>query len=255
MDCATYREIAAADVDGRLDAAEQAEARAHVAGCPACERLQREQRAIKALLHQKTFTTPAPDQVRARVLGAIAGASMSAARPWQASRLVLAGSIAAAALLLGLILPRWRASGPDLLEVLARDVHTASADLIELMAAGDVEALRRYYDDSGQLSFRNTIVDLTALGFRPIGGAIVPIGNVPATFTVYESPHGKLICRRFAAGAIALPSGGKRFNGAELFTVRGITVRIVRDGDAICCFASDIPYDTLVAYLERARHH
>ena len=255
MDCAGYQELVAADVDGRLEATEQAAARLHVAGCAGCAVRRRQQQEIKELLRARLKLTPTPDDLRQRVLAAVAReASVPQTQRRYRWRLVLAGSLAAA-LIAAVIIPRLHKRGPDLLDVLVRDVHAASADQIKLIPAGDVETLRRYYNDSGQFAFTNTVLDLTALGFRPIGGAIVPIGNVAATFTVYESPHGRMICRRFPAGALDLPAGGEPFDGARLFTVGGITIRIVRDGDAICCFASDIPHDILMAYLERAAHH
>jgi anti-sigma factor RsiW len=255
MDCDRYRELVAADIDRQLAATDTAAAAAHVAGCPRCARLRQEQQVIKDLLRLHRRPVSPPESVRTRILDAVAreATTSSAPRSRRGGRLVLGGAIAA--LLLLSLVPWWRQSGPELLDVLVRDVHAATADEIALTPADNIEALRRLYSDSGRLAFRNTVVDLTALGFRPTGGAVVPIGDVAATFTVYESPHGKMICRRFAVGAIDLPAGGEPFDGAQLFRIDGITIRIVRDGDAICCFASDIPYDTLIAYLERARHH
>ena len=53
------------------------------------------------------------------------------------------------------------------------------------------------------------------------------------------------MCRRFRAGEIALPPGGKDIDGARYFEVDGVTVRIQRIGDMICCTASTMPLEAM----------
>ena len=256
MDCATYREIVAADIDGQLDPTTSAEVREHLSRCARCASVRRAQESTKVLLRQCVSTQTTPAHVRERIAAALA----QDARPvvmqrWfvRRGRLLMAGAVAAIAILA--FLPRWRSSAPDLLDILVKDVYAATANEIPLVHADNTESLRRYYDASGRLSFRQTVPELDRLGFRPVGGAVVPIGDVGATFTVFEGLHGQVICRRFAVGAIALPSGGERVGNAYLYTINGVTIRIAQDGDAICCLASAVPRDVFLAYLDRVAHH
>ena len=243
MDCAAYEEIAAAHADGRLEPAEQAAADAHVAACPRCAATRRAQTEVAKLLRERRLTQPAPEALRRRIDEALASARQPtdiSTRRWR-TRILVAGAVAAGLALL--FLPR-QLTRPDLLTVMARDVRAAQTDQIALAKRGDdFDGLSAYYHS--QLDLAEPVIDLRPADFRLVGGTIDTLGTTPTALTVYQGPNGKIVCRRFRAGEIALPPGGKDIDGARYFEVDGVTVRIQRIGDMICCTASTMPLEAM----------
>ena len=261
MDCASYRTLVAADVDGQLDTHEASAAKAHVSSCPACAALRWEQDSVRVLLRNRVLQHQTPAAVRRRIIAALDAEERTTPTPipvrrWligNRHRVALVGAVAA--LLALVILPVVRSPGPDLLTVLDADVQAADAQELPLaVRTNDVEELRRYYHNTGHIDFEKPLEDLSGFGFHPIGGTLGTVGKVDTTLTVYEGPQGKLVCRRFRAGALPLPKGGDHIGNAEFFTAHGTTVRIQRDGDTICCLASAMPRDAFLRALGEHTH-
>jgi anti-sigma factor RsiW len=243
MDCAAYEEIAAAHADGRLAPAERAAADAHVAACPRCAAARRTQSEVAKLLRERRLTQAAPEALRRRIDEALASARQPtdiSTRRWR-TRILLAGAVAAGLALL--FLPRQLAR-PDLLTVMARDVRAAQTDQIALAKRGDdFDGLKAYY--RSQLDLAEPVIDLRPANFHLVGGTIDTLGTTPTALTVYEGRGGKIVCRRFRAGEVALPPGGREIDGARYFEVDGVTIRVQRIGDMICCTASAMPIEAM----------
>ncbi len=263
MDCTDYAEIVAADVDGALSADERGTAEAHLAGCPGCRRMRRQQETIKAVLKQRSPSTAAPAALRQQVVASLAregnGGVVVARlhrllRPGR-GRLILAGAIAA--LLVVVLRPLWRSSPPDLLATLAHDAQTVAAQRVSLTwRTSDVAELRGYYRSSGRIDFEQSVEDFSAVGWRLVGGRVGRIGDVDTTFSVYDGKSGKVVCRRFRAGQIALPRGGERVGDIRVFTVDGVTICVIHVGkDVICCLASTMPRAAFVRALTGPEPH
>ncbi len=247
MDCDAYSDLVAADVDGRLSPTESAAVDSHLVSCRRCVALRLQQAEVRGFLRERAERHRAPAASRERLLAALAAESEAQPpRPrlelrWSRRRTVVAliGSLAAA---LVLILLQSRTATPDLVAVLASDVKAVDAGQMALaVRSTDLQALRDFYRP--RVDFEQTVADFGRLGFTPIGAAVDHIGGVKTTFTVYRSSAGMLVCRRFRAGAIKVPEGGRQIGAARLFTVGGVNVLIHRDGDAICCLASTLPLD------------
>lgn len=260
MNCEEYRSIVTDHADGRLGGAESASAQAHLATCEECAALRREQEAVSKLLRRRAPHHRTPPEVRGQVLAALQGEHATKApverlfrRPL-VRRAVLTGA-AAAALILA-VLSLTRTAEPDLLAVLARDVRAADAGSVSFaLHSDDFERIRRFYADSPRIDFSNPVADLTPLGFRPVGADISRIADVDTSLTLYRSADGRVVCRRFRAGAIPLPDGGEDIDGAIYHTVDGITVRVERIGDTICVMASSMPRAELVRLFAVGHHH
>jgi hypothetical protein len=166
--------------------------------------------------------------------------------------MLLVGAIAAGLALF--FLPR-QLTRPDLLTVLAQDVRAADADKIEFdLRSSDLGELGAFYH--ARLALSDPLPDLRAADFQTVGGTVATLGSTPTTLTVYQGPGGKVVCRRFRAGQFPLPGGGREIGGARYFEVDGITVRIQRFGDTVCCVASTMPMDALARLFARpAAHH
>jgi anti-sigma factor RsiW len=244
MSCNDYRDLVAADVDGELSGAEAAAAAAHLAGCPRCRALRAAQAEVRTLVRSRAARHPAPTLVRARVAAAIERESTPSLRrrpslrPW---RLVIGGAVAAS-LAIALAALLWPAA-PDLLAVMAADVHDAEAGVLALrMTTAKPEELRRFYQSRVDLPFEESVEDLSGAGFRLVGGRAANLAAAPTTLTLYEGGAGKVVCRRFRAGAVALPEGGETIGGMEVFSTGDVTIRVARlKNDVICVLASTMP--------------
>jgi anti-sigma factor RsiW len=262
MDCAEYAEIAAADVDGRLAAAEKSAVDLHLAACARCQTVRRQQETIKGLLHERAPRATVPAALRQRIVSGLDEAPTSAgietgtprAKPRLGrGRLILAGAIAA--LLVLILRPLWQSSPPDLLAILAEDARAADGQRVALaLQTSDVDELRRYYRSTGRIEFERSVDDFSSVGLHLLGGRVAQIGDVYTTFSVYETAVGKVVCRRFRAGQLPLPEGGDRFGDTRVFTVDGVTICVIRLGDVICCLASTMPRDMFLRQLEAANH-
>lgn len=246
MNCDDYRDLVAADIDGELTADERSAAAQHVLACTACDALRQAQLGVRERLRRHHVPTM-PAALRQQVLqnvqqGTTAKPAPSPARVlplFTRRRLLMVGAVAASFLVTMLPLGRW--SQPDLLGLLVHDAQAAESERLDYsVRSTDVVAVREYYRRES-LGFDNTAPDLQHRGLHPIGGRIDRDGPSPAAVTVYDGPAGTTVCRRYAYGTVEIPTGGEAFGEATVVTRDGVTMRFVRDGDALCCLASTMP--------------
>jgi hypothetical protein len=252
MTCAEYLSVAAADVDGVLEASLRRAVDAHVESCARCRAVRLAQQHAKAVLSSyRAHGVPAPN-LRMRVLSAL---QEHAARRDRrvVLRLLLDGALAAGLVLL--VRPLWRTEEPDLLAVLIADARSAAAQQTPLAVyTDDVDALRRYYRTTGRVDFERSVDDFSAVGMRLVGGTIAPLGRNETTFSVYDGHGGRMVCRRFRAGRVRLPEGGEVIGNARIFTVDGVTICVLHlDHDVICVLASTLSRELFVQFL-RTQH-
>jgi anti-sigma factor RsiW len=255
MNCSGYRDLVGADVDGDLSAEERAAIESHVPGCARCSDLRRAQEEIRTLVRARAARHTAPALLRERIVAALdrepgraRPATRAAPRPL---RMVLGGALAAslAFALASLLWP----SPPDLVAVLANDVHGAErSELALTMKTDDVDELRRFYRGRVDVPFELSVEDLKSVGFHVVGGRAGSIGGAPSTMTLYEGGLGKIVCRRFRAGAVPLPEGGESIGGTQVFETDGMTIRIARLANGvICVMASTMPREEFLRLFIR----
>jgi anti-sigma factor RsiW len=244
MNCSTYQTLVTDHADDRLDAARRGEAESHLSDCPKCARLLDEQGQVRGLLRARRAREAVPPDVRERILAAVASEARRSP-VFSRRRWLLVGAVAALALFA--LLPRWPGPSPDLVATLARDVEMANADRIGFaLQTDDPEMLRVYYRDTGGLSFAPAVPDLRPMGLRQVGGRVDDLEGVPTALTIFDGPSGKVVCRRFLAGTIPLPEGGRVVGDATVHTHDGVTLRIVRDGEVICVLAAEMPEEDFI---------
>jgi hypothetical protein len=189
----------------------------------------------------------APDVLRARVLAALDAEDAKPRSDRKARilplftrrRFLVIGAIAASSAVMILPLGRW--AQPDLIGLLVQDAHAANEDEIGFgIRSENVADLRNYFARES-VGFEGTVPDLGMRGYVPVGSALDHSGNAPAAVTVFRGEGGTIVCRRYAVGEIEVPDGGERFGDAVVVTRDGVTMRFVRDGDALCCLASTMP--------------
>lgn len=236
MDCARYRELVVADLDGVLPVAEASAAAMHLAGCAAC----RDARALEAefgtLLRQASRIVATPAPVKERVLAALAGASPAARRPALLHRAsVVAVALAAIALLLAVMRPRearWMGSVHE-------DYRLAAAAHLSLQVrTDDPRTLERYFDDSGRFDFPAQVMDLRSAGYQLLGGAVREDGGLTFAVSVYAGQGDIVVCHRFRA-----PQAERSAEGRAYVRRAGLWVRVARAGGVICCLSTRMEPD------------
>lgn len=259
MHCGEYRELIAAHVDGLLAPEEEALAAAHVAACPKCAPLFERERQFAQALHARNLIRPTPVEVRERLVASIAaleqppGWSTRLMRWWARPvyRAAVAGAFAALVLLLVVPLLRKGAQQEHgvLQEVLA-NYRAAQAQTIKLeMQTDKPKALEFYFADKGIEPPTRKVIDLHALGFKLVGGSVVPLGTATSAMMLYRSEQGFLLCHRFRAADLQLPAGGEVVDNGTYYRVDGLSICSYRDGDAICLMASALSVDDLKKLL------
>lgn len=248
MNCDEYCDWVAADIDGQLDAATAQAARAHVEACPPCGALRAAQMAMRDRLRQHQGSTM-PPELRQRVLAAVQSELATPADPpatrgkvvrlLTRRRLLMVGAVAASFLVMMLPVGHW--SQPDLLGLLIQDARAAEHDgLAYDLRSNDIAALRDHYGQA-DVGFTATAPDLAKRGYQPVGGRVERDGDLAATVTVYRGAGGGVVvCRRYAYERVEVPQG-ERFGHAIVVTRDGVTMRFVRDGDALCSLATTMP--------------
>lgn len=250
MKCNEYKELVAAHADGTLSGDELAGAERHAGACPPCEALRRGQLAVKSLLARRRAFQSAPDSLRTEITRRTVGdtterdGAESRSSSWK-TRILATGAIAATLLLtLG---PLLLGNGDtQLVDTIAADVGRV-ASIVPELATGSPAELRSYYAHNG-ITFEDSVEDLEPYGIRLVGGSVSRVGDVPTTLTIYDAGGAPVVCRRFRAGKLELPSGGRRFNKSELYEHNGVHVALTEiDGGVICAMASRTPFEELFA--------
>lgn len=254
MNCELYEDLVAADVDGALGDDERAAVEEHLRSCAACRNLRDAQLGIRDRLRDLPRRSAPPD-LHDRVLRALDEEPQPNAGKVVAlrsrRRFLIVGAVAAALAVMFLPVGRW--SHPELIGLLIHDAQAAEIDDITLAAyATDPMALREYF--AGQdVGFESTVPDLSHRGFSPVGSVVDRTGPTPAAITVFRGEHGTVVCRRYRFDAVRIPDSGERIGKAVVVTRNGVTMRFVRDGDALCGVASTMPRERFLAVMGLAR--
>jgi len=189
MNCAHARQVLDAYVDGELDTATTAQLTAHLASCPACAAVHAGRGALRSRVRAGAPRYAAPAALRARV-GAFngsgsAGGRRRAAQPgW-----LMAGTLAGAAAVAGLVAGLWLAQ-PASDGVLHDDVvasHVASladARRLTAIASDDRHAIKPWFQ--GKVDFTPAVRNLSDDGFTLLGARLDHVGGRQAAALVYR---------------------------------------------------------------------
>ncbi len=244
MKCSEYKELVAAHADRQLPSTELERADDHARACPPCEALHSGQIAVKGLLARRRATQVAPDSLRHAIARSTAVHTAPVAKRARPTRLILGGAIAA--LLLLSLIPLLRGGGSDLVGTMASDIARID-NIAPQLATSNLAELRAFYAHRG-MTFEQTVPDLDPYGIRLVGGSISHVGDVMTTLTIYDSNGTPVICRRFPADQIDLPSGGRVFNRSRLFEREGVHISLTNiEGGVVCAMASRMPFEQLFA--------
>jgi hypothetical protein len=238
MNCSEYRECASADVDGMLGAAAE-DALQHLARCAGCRAERDRQLAMRALLRGRDLHPSPPLGLRTRVLAALDEAGAASERPRWSGALRWGVVVALALTLVVTIVVRHRRAP---FTVLVREYDRAASGSLELdLRTSNPEDLETFYRGHASDGIPTHVVDLSAAGFRLVGGTIADLRGRRARLSVYSNGRYTIVCDyRFAKNLpFALPAEGK----ALFFARGGANFCIRRIADEVCVLVTRMPME------------
>jgi len=239
-------------VDGELPVEETAAADAHVAACPSCASLVRRERAFRRLLRQQPRES-APAELRTRV---VSGVRREARRAWRRRAWWLATpALAAAAVIVALLLPFWRAPAPLVADLVDKHIAYAQLDRPAELASTDRDEVAAWFRQRAGL--RVTVPDYSPSGIHLIGARLADAHERRAAYLLYEK--GRTLLSVFM---LTLPDGRGRLDGTPV-SYRGHEYRRAErkgyhtvmwtDGRAAFGLVSSLDYEALLECADRLR--
>lgn len=245
---------------GSLGASASAQVEQHLAQCEQCRRALEALRATREFAAAHFAAPPAPPELRARILAALAAESAAAnaesavsapaniiplpARtsprrwPWIAAAALL---VLAAIAALTFLRPR-----PALPAVMAAAFREHHAQRLPLgLATGDMGKMEAWFTANG-VPFRTRVFDLGMMKFQLTGGLVRRELGQPSALFTYRGPGDRvLLCEMFAGKMSALPAGAevREHNGFrfQIYRQGEVTTVFWAEGAIICVLASDAP--------------
>jgi anti-sigma factor RsiW len=236
-------------LDGRLDAARQAEVRRHLEGCSQCRNELDALRWVRDVALKQLPSDEVPPVLAARVAATLDGAASPrpvgrlTRRKWAAAGALLA---AAAVALLFLAAPR-----RDLADAVARDYAAFSSGGLELdLRSSDGAAVESLFARGG-IAFRTRVFDVAMMQYRLVGGRVHRLRGRPSALFVYRGPEGRvLVCQMYEGVLADLPPTPdvRRHNGVTFRVYRAgpLTLVFWQEGAVVCVLASDAESEAVV---------
>jgi mycothiol system anti-sigma-R factor len=286
MDCAEFKLMVHAFVDGEFDAREQVEAEQHLDACPRCRELARHTALFRATLQASYTPERAPDALRARIMASLqqqAQAELAAApvpapalapavaaaprrrawAPWAAAAALAALTVGAATL--------WSGFGPSPAPA-AVDVAAPPEAAREAIVAESVNLHRRNlpveitgpsdarvrYWFHGKVDFPVNLPRFDRVrqeNVNLLGARLSNLREKQAAYVVYEARGQKLSVmvfddqhrvRRVAAAPRA------RADEREIYNAGGYNVAIVEDDGVTYSITSELPREDMVKLVNAA---
>jgi anti-sigma factor RsiW len=259
LDCAELERSVEAFLDGEFEAREQAEAEAHLAGCPRCRSLAASKRAVRDALRARLReamgpASPAgraPEALRRRVSAAMARER----RPfWRraVSPVPLATAAACAAGALVVLLSH---GGEDLLVEEAVRKHHRGLPLEVTTASMGAEAIPGWF--AGKLDFKPTPPRFREQEARVVGARLSHLREYPAAYIRYELPRGQAGLfivddpeRRLGAHGREVQVGPRTLH---VVNARGYNAVVWRQDEIVYSLVSDLGEDDLFQLVRDAQ--
>jgi anti-sigma factor RsiW len=238
-------------VDGELSVSEMAAADAHRAGCRPCAELARREREFRELLRLQPREA-APPEFRARIVQSVRReARRSAVRPW----LVAPALAAAAALIVGLLLPSLQGTPPLVGDLVDTHIAYAQVERPAELASSDREEIERWFRQRAGL--RVTVPDYSPAGIQLMGARLAVAHERKAAYLLYEK--GRTLLSVFmvpiAEKDVQLSGTRVSYRGQEYLTGERKGYRTVAwaDGHAVYGLVSLLDRDALLECADRLR--
>jgi anti-sigma factor RsiW len=249
-------------LDGRLDAARQAEVQAHLEACPQCRAELEALRWVRDIALKQLPGEELPPAVAERVATALDAAdrrarpatSPIAGRRWH--RWAGAGAVVVAVLVLLLAWP----PRADLADAVAHDFAAYSSGALQLdLRSSDGEAVESLFV-AGGIDFRTRVFDLGMMRYQLVGGRIHRLRSRPSALFAYRGPDGRgLVCQMYEGRLADLPRPDevRQHEGITFQVYRAGRVTLVfwQEGEVVCVLTSDAESEAVIqlAYAKAVR--
>ena len=226
MNCRESEILLNALIDGELDAGHARDVEQHVAACSACAEVLTEFREVHDAVSGAGLKMTAPAHLRSRIEKALPLPSARVIAPrkfFQPSRRTFFGGFAAgtalsAALAASLVLT---VVGTDQQQTIANEVVSAHIRSLQAGHLMDVETSDQHTVKpwfNGRLDVAPPVIDLTAQGFRLLGGRLDYIDGEPVASVVYQ--RRKHIINLFVARRLGASQASARLEAIQGYNVR-----------------------------------
>jgi anti-sigma factor RsiW len=260
MNCEAYQDLVAAHVDGVLSPAERQEVEQHLTSCASCQYLFEEESRFHAVFAAHRFIVSVPAEVEQRLRGALVAESTPmpswrerlSALLWQPR---LAFGLAAAALMIALLWPRWFSSAPEpaWFTQILDSYHAATEGRLSFTYhTTDPQELEAAFNRSGQLDFVTHVLDLRSAGYQIAGGQVVREKDHSVAVVLYQGEDGPIVCIRRRGTAPPMPSGSEGAKEKYLYTHAGYTVSCVQFSGHFCTLITRLPREVFMRRLAMA---
>jgi anti-sigma factor RsiW len=226
MNCGDSEILLNALIDGELDAGHAREVEKHVAACSACAEKLTEFREVHDAVSGAGLKIAAPAHLRSRIEKALPLPSARVIAPrkfFQPSRRTFFGGFAvgtalSAALAASLVLT---VVGTDQQQTIANEVVSAHIRSLQAGHLMDVETSDQHTVKpwfNGKLDVAPPVIDLTAQGFRLLGGRLDYIDGESVASVVYQ--RRKHIINLFVAQRLGASHASTRIEAIQGYNVR-----------------------------------
>jgi anti-sigma factor RsiW len=234
-------------LDGRLDAAGQAEVQAHLDDCRQCRGELEALRWVRDVALKKLPDQEVPTTLAGRIAAALDADNDQRTRPAARSTRARrwrtwagAGALLAAAVLAVVLL----SPKPNLTNAVARDFEEYSSGRLDLdVRSSDPAAVETMFAVGG-IDFQTRVFDLGMMQYQLTGGRIHRLrGRLSALFA-YRGPGGRdLVCQMYRGQLADLPPPAERreHNGIsfQVYRAGGLTLVFWQEGEVVCVLVSD----------------
>jgi anti-sigma factor RsiW len=226
MNCSDSEILLNALIDGELDAGHARDVEKHVGACPACAEKLTEFREVHDAVCAAGLKMAAPAHLRSRIEKALPLPSARVIAPrkfLQPSRRTFFGGFAvgtalSAALAASLVLTVVGTNQEQTVanEVVSAHIRSLQAGHLMDVETSDQHTVKPWFN--GRLDVAPPVIDLTAQGFRLLGGRLDYIDGEPVASVVYQ--RRKHIINLFVARRLGASQASARLEAIQGYNVR-----------------------------------
>jgi len=243
MTCAESEILIHALLDGELDAGHAREVEAHLEICPRCAAQLDAYRGLQKAMSAAQLRFTAPASLRRRIEAALSAPARAASRRGMLKGFVM-GAALSTAMAASLVIAVIGTDGDQrvLGDVLSAHVRSLQGDHLTDVQTSDQHTVKPWFN--GKLDISPPVVDLTAQGFRLIGGRLDYVDGRAVASIVYRR-------RTHVINLFVAQGAGSDYQKAKLQTMQGFNIQRWTARGLEFFAISDINADELREFVDK----